>query len=119
MTAPVAQTVHPGNGVPPEWRRSLIAEWLTANGINPEDVSADDPITILAVPHAPAAPDGWLLQVIVFTQYHRSAEGAHEQNLITRRLVSFQRTVPLKVPFPPEPSTGDEDRGREKKDGEQ
>lgn len=119
--APIAQTIHDGTGVPREWRRKLIVDWLTANGIRAEDVSANDPITVLAVPHAPADPDDrWLLQVIVFTQYHRTGDGSYDLNLITRRPVTFQRTVPLRVPFPPEPSTdGEEDRGREKKDGEQ
>jgi hypothetical protein len=106
VTAPIAYTVHDGHGVPPAWRRKLIAAWLTANDVNPDDVSASYPVTVLTVPFRPseAADDGepWMLQVIVLHQYYTRADGAKEQNLITRKPVVFQRTVPLKVPFPPD-----------------
>ncbi|MGP3737914.1 hypothetical protein ACTWJ9_33565 (plasmid) [Streptomyces sp. GDS52] len=111
--APIALTVHPGGGVPPEWRRLLIVDWLTTNGINPADVSSDDPITVLTLPHTPSDPDEpWLVQVIVLTQYHRNVYGVREQNLLTRRPVAFQRTVPLQEPFPTDLPDG-EDRGEE------
>lgn len=104
MTAPIAYTVHDGHGVPPAWRRKLIAAWLTANDINPDDVAAFHPVSVLTVPFRPAetADDGepWLVQVIVLHQYYTRPDGAKEPNLITRRPVTFQRTVPLKVPFP-------------------
>ena len=114
MTAPIALTIHPGGGPPPTWRRSLIAEWLTANGINPTHVAADDPITVLTVPFRPPdadSEDPWLIQVIVFRQYYANAEGTYEQNLISRKAVTFQRTVPLTVPFPGEPTTTAEGTG--------
>ncbi|WP_193483277.1 hypothetical protein, partial [Streptomyces violaceus] len=111
MTAPTAFTVHDGHGRPPKWRRQLIAAWLTANDVNPDNVSADHAITVLTVPFRPEeTADGgpWMLQVIVLHQYHVNANGSKEQNLITRKPVTFQRTVPLKVAFPPEPATVDE-----------
>lgn len=112
MTDAPAYTVHDGNSRLPEWRRKLIAAWLTANDIAPADVSADHPITILTVPFRPpeTADDGgpWLVQVIVLHQYFTHADGTKEQNLLTRRAVTFQRTVPLKTPFPTDPTTDDE-----------
>lgn len=109
--APIALTVHDGHGMPPAWRRKLIAAWLTANDVNPDNVSADHPISVLTVPFRPAeTADGgpWMLQVIVLHQYYVNANGAKEQDLIARKPVLFQRTVPLKVLFPPEPTTVDE-----------
>jgi hypothetical protein len=107
--APIAFTVHDGHGVPPAWRQQLIATWLTANDINPDDVSADHPISILTVPLRPAeaAGDGepWLIQVIVLHQYYTRPDGAKEQNLISHQPVVFQRTVPLKVAFPAHSAT--------------
>jgi len=109
--APIALTVHPGGGVPALWRRKLIAEWLTANDVDPLQVSADDPITVLTVPfRSPEAngEDPWLIQVIVFRQYYLNEQGSKEQDLISRRAVDFQRTVPLAVPFPATSTTADE-----------
>ncbi|MFE6412551.1 hypothetical protein ACFVOR_37090 [Streptomyces sp. NPDC057837] len=106
--APIALTVHDGHGMPPNWRRELIAAWLTANDVDPNNVSPHHPISVLTVPFRPAeTSDGgpWMLQVIVLHQYYVNANGAKEQDLITRKPVLFQRTVPLKVPFPPEPTT--------------
>jgi hypothetical protein len=113
--APIAQTIHPGNGVPAGWRRELIAEWMTANGVDADNVSADHPITVLTVPYRNSTADGegpWLIQVIAFTQYYRRPDGTREHDLISQRPVSFQRTVPLTVPFPTDPKTDGEDRGQ-------
>jgi hypothetical protein len=102
--AAIAFTVWDGHGRLPAWRRKLIAAWLTANDINPDDACADHAITILTVPFRPAetANEGgpWMVQVITLHQYYVNRHGAKEQNLITRKPVTFQRTVPLKVPFP-------------------
>ena len=112
---PTAYTVHDGNSRLPEWRRKLIAAWLTANDIAPADVSADHSISILTVPFRPpeTADDGgpWLVQVIVLNQYFTGADGAKEQNLLTHKVVTFQRTVPLKTPFPADPAKNGEDHG--------
>lgn len=101
---PIAYAVHDGSGMPPEWRRQLIAAWLTANDVDPADVSPHHPISILTVPFRSedAAGGGpWLIQVIYLTQYFTGDGGKKEQNLITRKPVTFPRTVPLKVTFPP------------------
>lgn len=113
MSAPLAYTIHPGGCVPDGAAQQIIAEWLPANGVNPNLVSADDPITVLPVPYG-GAEDGapWMIQVIVFSQFHVDHTGAKERNLITRRPVTFQRTVPLRVPFPTAPVTDGEDRGQ-------
>jgi hypothetical protein len=109
--APIAFTVYDGHGRLPTWRRKLIAAWLTANDINPDDASADHAITILTVPFRPPEAaderEPWMVQVIALHQYYVNRHGAKEQNLITRKPVTFQRTVPLKVPFPADP-TADE-----------
>lgn len=116
--APIAQTIHSGGGSPAEWRRGLIALWLAAHGVNADQVSADDPITVLTVP-IPFRPDGahgegpWLIQVIAFSQYFTNADGKRELNLITRKPVVFQRTVPLHTPFPTDPTTDGGDRGQD------
>ena len=111
MTGPIAYTVHDGHGTPPAWRRQLIAAWLTANDIDPGLVSASHPVSVLTAPFRTeeTAGDGepWMIQVIVLHQYYARADGVKEQNLITRKPVTFQRTVPLKVPFPADP-TADE-----------
>jgi hypothetical protein len=116
VTDAPAFTVHDGNSRLPNWRRQLIAAWLTANDVVPSDVSADHPITILTVPFRPpeTADDGgpWLVQVIVLHQYFTRADGTKEQNLLTRRAVTFQRTVPLKTTFPADPTTDGEDHGQ-------
>jgi len=115
VTDAPAYTVHDGSSRLPEWRRKLIAAWLTANDIAPGDVSADHPISILTVPFRPpeSADDGgpWLVQVIVLHQYFTRSDGAKEQNLLTRRAVTFQRTVPLKTPFPADPTPDGEGHG--------
>lgn len=112
MTTPIAYTVHDGTGVPAGWRRKLIAEWLTANGIDPDQVAASYPIAVLTLPYRPpeTADDGpWLIQVIVFHQYFAHPDGSREANLLNRQPVTFQRTVPLQTAFPPEPpSEGDQ-----------
>lgn len=106
---PVAQTLHTGSGIPAEERRQSLVGWLTANGINPDLVAVNSPITVLTVPFRPESDtEPWLVQVIVFTQYHVNPDGTREQNLITREAVTFQRTVPLTVPFPADPATADE-----------
>lgn len=107
----MAYTVHDGHSTPPAWRQKLIAAWLTANDIDPDVVSAAHPVTVLTVPFRPADnPDGppWLIQVIVLHQYYVRLDGAKETDLIARRPVTFQRTVPLKVPFPADTAPGDE-----------
>jgi hypothetical protein len=113
-TAPIAYTVHDGRGVPATWRRDLIAEWLTANGINPDHVHADDPIRVLTVPYRPpeTADDGaWLIQVIVLTELYTGPDGTREVNLITGKPVACQRTVPLRVPFPTDPMASSTQEG--------
>lgn len=118
-TAPIVQTIHPGGELPTGWKLAALTEWLPANGINPSLVSVDEPITVLPVPHNSAAPDGdkaWAVQVIVFAQFYVGENGTKEQNLITRRPVKFQRTVPLRVAFPAEPApegTEEEERDAE------
>jgi hypothetical protein len=110
--APIAYTVHDGRGTPPKWRLKLIAAWLTANDVDPGNVSADHPITVLTVPFRPEeAADGgpWQIQVIALHQHFVRPDGKKEQNLLTRRPVDFQRTIPLKVAFPPEPTTVEEE----------
>jgi len=114
--APIAYTVHPGGrAVSPEQQQAL-ARWLPANGINPNLVSVAAPVTVLPVPHG-QGPDGqsWLIQVIVFEQFHVDHTGVNEHNLITGQPVTFQRTVPLQVPypFPTAPTTDGEDHGQE------
>lgn len=122
MSAPLAYTVHDGRGTPPKWRRDMVADWLRDNGINPDHVTSEAPITVLTVPLRPAesADDGepWLVQVIVLSQYHVNEQGAIEQNLITRRPVTFQRTVPLRTPFPADPATADEGARRGEADSQ-
>jgi hypothetical protein len=101
MTKPIAMTVHPGGGIPPRWRHDLIQDWLTANDIDPAAVYADAPILILTVPYQPDRDGGpWFIQVIVFTQLYVNASGAKEYDFLTGGPVRFQRTVPLKTPFP-------------------
>ena len=109
--APIGYTVHDGHGMPPNWRLELIAAWLTANDIDPKNVTPHHPISILTVPFRPEeTADGgpWMLQVIVLHQYYVNANGSMEQDLIARKPVTFQRTVPLKVAFPPESTTVNE-----------
>ncbi|WP_219014235.1 hypothetical protein [Streptomyces sp. NEAU-sy36] len=87
--------------MPDDDQRLRICTWLTANGINPNNVTQHAPIHILPIPvRPPETGDGWLAQVIVFTECYVNADGHREQNLISREPVTFQRTVPLRVPFP-------------------
>jgi hypothetical protein len=104
-----AQTVHPGHGVPVESTRRRINTWLEANGIDPRLVLAERPIYVLAVANGTIQGGlPWLIDVIVFHQYYEHPDGTRELDFITHEAVSFQRTVPLRVPFPTDPTTGDE-----------
>jgi hypothetical protein len=101
--APIAVTVHDGRSPIPEDRQPLIAQWLTMNRVNPEQVSASHPISVLTVPFRPPSDDEpWLIQVIVFHQHYVGPDGGRERNFLTHDAVCFQRTVPLNVPFPTE-----------------
>lgn len=104
-----AQTMHPGHGVPSEPTRRRINAWLVANGIDPRLVLAERPIYVLAVANGTIQGGlPWLIDVIVFHQYFEHPDGTRELNFITREAVSFQRTVPLQIPFPTDPATDDE-----------
>jgi hypothetical protein len=107
--APIALTVHNGHSAIPEEQQRLIGQWLAANRINPDQVSAGHPITVLTVPHQPPTYDGtqWLLQIIVFHQFYVGPDGAREIDFLTRQPVCFQRTVPLTVAYPT-PSAAEE-----------
>lgn len=112
MTDPIAFTIHDGCGLPSDQQRTRINRWLTANGIAPDRVASNAPVLILTVPtRPPETGDGWLQQVIVITEYNVNAEGYREQNLISREPVTFQRTVPLRVPFPTDSTTDGEGHG--------
>lgn len=113
MSAPLAYTVHPGGRIPDGPAQQILAQWLPANGINPSLVAAHSPITVLPVPYASSDGEGpWMIQVIVFDQFHVDHTGAKEHNMITGQPVTFQRTVPLRVPFPTDPTTDGEDHGQ-------
>ena len=106
MTAPDAQTVHPGHGIPEDEQRRRICSWLRANNIDPDDVAVTRPIYVLALPNGTIKGGlPWLLDVIVFHQFYRNADGSREHDFITGDAVMFQRTVPLRFPF----STGSDD----------
>jgi len=110
--APIAQAVHSG-GVPAGPKQQTLAAWLTANGINPNLVAAADPILVLPIPYEATDDDGpWMVQVIVFSQFYMRDDGTKEHNLLTRQPVTFQRTVPLRAPFPTETTTDGEDHGQ-------
>jgi hypothetical protein len=101
VTTPDAQTVHLGNGVPPGEQRLRINAWLEANGIDPNKVSSNRPIYVLALPNGiinGGLP--WLIDVIVFHELYERPDGVRERNFITGDAVMFQRTVPLQVSFP-------------------
>lgn len=101
--APIALRIHDGHGPVPEEVQALVAQWLRANRINPDQVSVQHPITVLTVPYASDTDEGgtsWLVQIIVFHQFYVGPDGAREDNLLTRRPVAFERTVPLTVAFP-------------------
>jgi hypothetical protein len=121
VTAPIALTVHPGGGIPPEWRRQLIVDWLAENSIDPKRVSADHPVIVVDLAKASPETPGdalWSRQVIVFTEYHR-LDGITQADPTTGRPVTFQSTVPLKTPFPAEPTTDDEGRSDGEADSEE
>jgi hypothetical protein len=95
--------------VPPESTRRRINAWLEANGIDPCLVLPQRPIYVLAVANGTIQGGiPWLIDTIVFHQYFEHPDGTRELNFITHEAVSFQRTVPLQVPFPTDPTTGDE-----------
>lgn len=109
---PDAQTVHPGHAVPDQDLRQRICAWLESNGITPGDVVASRPVYVLAV--ANGTIQGCLpllIDVIVFHEFYRNADGARERNFINGDAVMFQRTVPLQVPFPTDPATEDDQEG--------
>jgi hypothetical protein len=110
VTSPDAQTVHTGHGVPPNEQRLRINAWLEANGIDPQQVVANRPIYVLALPNGVingGVP--WLIDVIVFHQFYERPDGVKERNFITQDAAMFQRTVPLRVPFQADLATADED----------
>lgn len=112
----IAQTIHDGSGRLPGWRRELIAEWLTAHGIRPKDVSADHPILILNMPYRdqsdePSTEGQWAIQVVSFVQYIRNEEDDIAAHPGTGRPLTIQRTVPLQHAFPTDPTTDGEDHG--------
>lgn len=112
MIRPQAQMIHHGPGIPADPLRQRICDWLTANGINPSRVKPE-PIYVLTIPHPNSTINGGqphLIDVIVFTQYY-DADGRREMNLLTKDAVTFQRTVPLQVPFPTDPTTDGEADG--------
>ncbi|MEU5323003.1 hypothetical protein AB0G67_40565 [Streptomyces sp. NPDC021056] len=111
--APIAEIIHPGGHAPTGWKQQALAEWLPANGINPGVVSADAPILVVPIPLPPSGDEGpWMIRVIVFEQYYVGEIGAKETNMLSGRAVTFQRTVPLRFPFPTDPTTGGEDHGQ-------
>ena len=111
-SAPLAYTVHPGGRAPTGQEQQVLAQWLPANGINPNLVSAEHPITVLPIPLEGTGDGPWMIQVIVFQQIHVDHTGAADYNLIIGGKVAFQRTVPLRVPFPTAPATDGEDHGQ-------
>ena len=99
--APIALTVHDGNGPLPDHLREVVPAWLRANRINPDQVSGQHPIHVLTLPYQqPDGEEGWMVQVIVFHQYYVGPDGQQEKNLLSGRLACFERTVPLTVAFP-------------------
>lgn len=110
--APIALTVHDGHSTLPIPQQQLVVGWLAAHGIDADQVSADHVITVLTVPYRPPADDGtpWLIQIIVFHQMYVGPDGARELDLLSRKPVAFQRTVPLTVPFPTAQATDAGDR---------
>jgi hypothetical protein len=107
--APLAYAVHPGGDIPTGQNQQTIAAWMTANGINPNLVAAVNPITVLPIPYEDQG-DGegpWLVQMIVFSQFYMREDGTKDHNHLTRQPVTFQRTVPLRVPFPAAPMAED------------
>jgi len=106
---PDAQSIHTGPGLPDWPRLKRIQEWLKANGIDPRLVAVSRPVYVLPVQNGTIQGGvPWLIDVIVFHEYYENPGGHREQNMITREAVMYQRTVPLIVPFPAEPTTADE-----------
>jgi hypothetical protein len=111
---PDAQTVHPGHAIPHEDLRQRICAWLEANDITPDDVVATRPIYVLAVANGTIQGGlPLLIDVIVFHEFYRNADGARERDFINGDAVMFQRTVPLQVPFPTGPEVNEEDQALE------
>ncbi|GHJ34360.1 hypothetical protein TPA0910_87930 [Streptomyces hygroscopicus subsp. sporocinereus] len=70
---------------------------------------AERPIYVLAVANGTIQGGvPWMIDVIVFHQYYEHPDGTRELNFITREAIAFQRTVPLQIPFPTDPTTDDE-----------
>ncbi|MFK8851251.1 hypothetical protein [Streptomyces sp. Ac-502] len=93
--------------MPDEDLRQKICTWLTANGIDPNNV-APAPIYVLSVPRLHTATSGeeaWTIDVIVFTEYYRNSDGTREVNFLTGEPVTCQRTVPLQHPWDPTPAS--------------
>lgn len=107
-TAPLAVIVHDGNGPLPEDTEQLVIHWLKANRINPAQVAIQHPIMVLPVPVPDADGTVYLIQAIAFHQFYVGPDGDHEDNLLTRSVVSFQRTVPLTVAFPVLPAPAEQ-----------
>lgn len=115
--APIALRIHDGHGPVPDEVLPLVAHWLRANRINPDQVSVQHPITVLTVPYASDTEEaGWLLQIIVFHQFYVGPDGAREDNLLTHRPVTFERTVPLTVAFPNSPAADPDDTAQDPTD---
>lgn len=112
MKPPEAQSVHIGHGLPDWPRLKRIQEWLKANGIDPRLVAVNRPVYVLPVQNGTIQGGvPWLIDVIIFHQYYENPDGHRERNSITNEAVMFQRTVPLQVPFPADPTTADEGTG--------
>jgi hypothetical protein len=110
---PDAQSIHTGYGLPNWPRLKRIQEWLKANGIDPRLVAVNRPVYVLPVPNGTIQGGvPWLIDVIVFHEYYENPDGHRERNFITNEAVMFQRTVPLQVPFPADPTTDGGDRGQ-------
>lgn len=107
-TSPLAVIVHDGNGPLPETTEQLVIHWLKANRINPAQVAIQHPILVLPVPVPGDDEKAYLVQVIAFHQFYVGPDGDHENNLLTRRAVCFQRTVPLTVAFPTLPAPAEQ-----------
>lgn len=109
MKPPEAQSIHIGHGLPDWPRLKRIQEWLKTNGIDPRLVAVNRPVYVLPVQNGTIQGGvPWLIDVIVFHEYYEHPNGTRERNFITDEAVMFQRTVPLAVPFPPDPETADE-----------
>jgi hypothetical protein len=109
---PEAQSIHTGHGLPDWPRLKRIQEWLKANGIDPRLVAVHRPVYVLPVPNGTIQGGvPWLIDVIIFHEYYENSDGHRERNFITNEAVMFQRTVPLQVPFPADPTTADEGTG--------